>query len=106
MTREDKFALFGEYFADKPKQYRLLAGEKCSIHAAVAMCKKLLESYEKSYIYEKLKTVKGLKRKRKQVQQNKFMGNIALDINKNISVEGNEDVTLLVTRKGKTSNSM
>ena len=29
MSQEQKIALFGEYFANKPQQFRLLAGETC-----------------------------------------------------------------------------
>lgn len=31
MTREHKIALFGDYFADKPQQFKLLAGENVAL---------------------------------------------------------------------------
>ncbi len=65
MTQEDRHALFGEIFADKPQQFKLLASEKCSIYAAVTMCKRLVQSYEKSYLYDKFKNVTDLQRKKK-----------------------------------------
>jgi hypothetical protein len=103
MTQEDRIALFGEFFADKPQQFKLLAGEKCSIHAAVTMCKRLVQSYEKCYLYDKFKNVTDLQRKKRQVQRhNANTDNIILDIDQTNSAEGTEEITLLVRRKGKT----
>jgi hypothetical protein len=44
------------------------------------MCKRLVQSYEKSYLYDKFKNVTDLQRKKKQVQRhNANMDNIILD---------------------------
>jgi hypothetical protein len=104
MTQEDRLALFGEIFADKPQQFKLLASEKCSIYAAVTMCKRLVQSYEKSYLYDKFKNVTDLQRKknRGKVQRHNAMDNIILNINQTNLAEGTEEITLLVRRKDKT----
>jgi hypothetical protein len=100
MSQEQKIALFGEYFANKPKQFQLLAGEKFSIYAAVGLFKKLVQSYEKTYLFEKLKNVAELNKQKKKIQRqhNNAMDTIVANVNQANSTEENGQVR----RKGKT----
>ena len=100
MTREHKIALFGDYFADKPQQFKLLAGEKCCLKAAVGMCLKLLQSYEKSYTFDKFPSVQELNKKKRKLQKNQRLQptNTTTD-NQGTSLQVPVQVAV---RKGKT----
>jgi hypothetical protein len=77
-----------------------LAGEKCSLKAAVSMCLKLLQSYEKSYTFDKFPSVQELNKKKRKLQKNQRLPptNTTTD-NQGTSLQVPVQVAV---RKGKT----
>jgi hypothetical protein len=53
ITKNEKIAMFGEYFANKPQDFLFLPGQRDSIISAVEVSKLLLAKYEESYTFEK-----------------------------------------------------
>ena len=69
-------------------------------HAAVALRKKLVHSYEKMYLFEKFKNVAELNKQKKKIQrqQNNAIDTIVSNVNQANSTEENGQVR----RKEKT----
>lgn len=62
MSETEKVNVFGELFADDPKNFEFLPGEQDSIKLASAQAAFLLDFYKEDHCYEKKKP--GSKRKR------------------------------------------
>ena len=68
MSVEEKRALFGEFFAEKPEKFRFVLGDKCAIRSAVETANTLIVSAQKDYCYDDPYKKKKRRYNRKQTQ--------------------------------------
>ncbi len=98
MNQDEKLALFGEYYADDPKSFKFLPGERCALRSAIVTAKKLADAYAANYVYEKCDSVKQVRQKRKQkAKSSRCLDNNATQ-NSSTSSGSNTDIV----RKRKT----
>ena len=68
MTIEEKRALFGEFFAEKPEKFRFVLGDKCAIRSAVETANTLIVIAQKDYCYDDPYKKKKRRYSRQQTQ--------------------------------------
>ena len=68
MSIEEKRALFGEFFAEKPEKFRFVLGDKCAIRSAVETANTLIINAQKDYYYDDPYKKKKRRYNRKQTQ--------------------------------------
>jgi hypothetical protein len=104
MSQEQKLLCSGNISLISPKNFdyllvkSVLFMRQCNI--LVYICKKLVQSYEKTYLFEKFKNVAELNKQKKKIQrqQNNALDTTVSNVNQANSTEENGQVR----RKGKT----